>query len=234
MDTHLKQSLALVTTAHLADACLVVGVDVRCGPSSLGLVAGDERFVGPAQPVRHTGSVDIILEGIDAMPAGAVLVIDDDGRVDRACIGDLTALEAKLAGAVAMVVNGLHRDTAELTEIAMSVMSLGASPTGPLEWSASPEDALAQCRLGTCEVRLGDTVVGDGDGIVILPASHIIEIVAAAELIRDREHAQAKRALGGVSLREQFDFDGYLDRRRVDPSWTFRQHLVERSASIEA
>lgn len=226
--------LTSVSTAHLADACLVVGIDVRCGPTTLRPVTTHTRFAGPAQPVRHTGSVDVILEAIGRMPPRAVLVIDDDERTDRACIGDLTALEALHAGAAAMVVNGLHRDTHELLDLELPVFSLGASPTGPLEWSPSPPDALERCRLGPWEITRDDIVVGDRDGVILLPSSRLDEIVAAAATIRDRERHQSRLARAGVTLREQFGFDEYLADRARNPNRTFRQHLTERSLSIEA
>lgn len=230
----LPDSIFAVSTAHLADACMTVGVDVRCAPTALRPANDHVRFAGPAQPVRHTGSVDVILEAIGVMAKGAVLVIDDDARTDRACIGDLTALEAHVAGAAAMIVNGLHRDTDELATIAMPVFSLGSSPTGPLEWSPSPTDALERCKLGPWEITTGDVVVGDSDGLIMVPANRLDELVAAAVTIRDRERRQADLARGGTTLRDQFDFDGYLAERSSNPDHTFRQHLTERSASIEA
>lgn len=226
--------LLSVSTAHLADACLMVGVAVRCVPSQLRPVTGQARFGGPAQPVRHTGSVDVILEAIGQMVPGAVLVVDDDGRTDRACIGDLTALEAAHGGAAAMVVNGLHRDSEELAELGLVVFSLGSSPTGPLEWAPSPPDALERCRLGPWEVTRDDVVVGDRDGVIILPAQRMNELVDVARTIRDREQHQARLAHQGTTLREQFDFDAYLAARATNPELTFRQHLAARSASIEA
>lgn len=226
--------LTSVSTAHLADACLIVGVDVRCAPSALRPVGAPAVFAGPAQPVRHTGSVDVVLEAIGRMPAGAVLVIDDDGRTDRACIGDLTAIEALHAGAAAMIVNGLHRDTGDLIEIGLPVISLGSSPTGPLEWSPSPLDAFERCRLGPWEITIDDLVVGDLDGVIILPIDRVNDIAAAAVTIRDRERRQAGRAREGMTLRQQFAFDEYLADRQRDPNRTFRQHLADRSLSIEA
>ena len=225
--------LASLTTAQLADACLRTGVEVRCAPSALRPATAATRFAGPAQPVVHTGSVDVILEAISVMPAGAALVIDDNGRLDRACIGDLLALEAHLAGACAMVVDGLHRDTTELQDIAMPVFSLGAIPTGPLEWEPSPEDALVRCRLGPWTITTSDFVVGDLDGVIVIPTDRLEEVIAAAEVIRDRERHQADLARRGTTLREQLGFDDYRDRRRRDPGYTFRQHLRQRSASIE-
>lgn len=226
--------LTSVSTAHLADACLIVGVDVRCASSALRPVGAHAVFAGRAQPVRHTGSVDVILEAIGRMPPGAALIIDDDGRTDRACIGDLTAIEAFHAGAAAMVVNGLHRDTSELIDIGLPVFSLGSSPTGPLEWSVSPIDAFERCRLGPWEITTSDIVVGDLDGVIILPIDCVDDIAVAAVTIRDRERRQAGRAREGVTLRRQFAFDEYLADRQRDPTRTFRQHLADRSLSIEA
>ena len=225
--------LMSVSTAHLADACLRVGVEVRCAPSAMRPVSDAVRFAGPAQPVRHTGSVDVILEATVTMPAGAVLVVDDDARTDRACVGDLIALEAHLAGAAAVVVNGLHRDTDELQAIAMPVFSLGASPTGPLEWFPSPSDALERCMLGPWEVTGDDIVIGDRDGVILVPASRVVELVDAAITIRDRERRQAASARAGTTLRDQFEFDAYLAVRARHPAYTFRQHLERHARSIE-
>ncbi len=229
----LPETLLSVSTAHLADACLGFGVEVRCAPFGLRRVSGDTRFAGPAQPVRHTGSVDVILEAAGVMPEGAVLVVDDDARTDRACIGDLATLEAHEGGAAAIVVNGLHRDTDELVAIGMPMFSLGSSPTGPLEWFPSPPDALERCSLGPWEVTVDDVIVGDRDGVIIVPASGVDELVAAAVSIRDRERRQADLARAGTTLRDQFDFYGFLAERACNPAHTFREHLAQRSASIE-
>jgi regulator of RNase E activity RraA len=222
-----------LTCAHLADACIRLGADVRCGPAGLRAVTPGSTFAGPAQPVVHTGSVDIILEALSVMAPGGVLVIDDGARTDRACIGDLMALEAHLAGASAMVINGLHRDTAELLEIPMPVFSLGSCPTGPLSWETSPPSALQQCRLGEWTITADDVIVGDADGVIVLPSARLDELIEAARGIRDRERRQAAKARAGTPLREQFDFAGFLTKRTNDPTYSFRQHLTHRAASIE-
>ena len=56
------------------------------------------HVTGGVLPVRHSGSVDVFIEAISQAEPGSVLVIDDNGRRDQACIGDLIAGEAKLAG----------------------------------------------------------------------------------------------------------------------------------------
>jgi 4-hydroxy-4-methyl-2-oxoglutarate aldolase len=67
------------------------------------LLAGTP-FSGGARPITHSGSVDVFLDAVDDAPAGSVLVIDNSGRDDEACVGDLIVLEARLARLAGLVV----------------------------------------------------------------------------------------------------------------------------------
>src|SRR5690349_13189637 len=103
-----------LSTALVADACLRLAVPLRLAPWGIRALPRSARVAGRARPARHSGSVDIFLEAIEGAATGDVLVIDNAGRIDEACVGDLVALEAKAAGVAALVVWGLHRDTADL------------------------------------------------------------------------------------------------------------------------
>jgi 4-hydroxy-4-methyl-2-oxoglutarate aldolase len=177
--------------------------------------------------------VDIFLEAFEAAEAGDVLVIDNAGRLDEACIGDLTVLEARHAGVSGMVVWGLHRDTAELTAIDFPVFSRGRCPSGPRRLDARPADALASASLGAFQVDASLFVVGDDDGVVFAPLAEAARIFEAAERIAATERAQAETIRSGASLREQLRFSEYLDARKQDPSYTLRQHLKRVGGAIE-
>jgi regulator of RNase E activity RraA len=56
------------------------------------------HLVGRLCPARHYGSVDVFLEATEGSDPGDVLVVDNSGRLDEACVGDLVALEASRAG----------------------------------------------------------------------------------------------------------------------------------------
>ncbi|GAA0602451.1 RraA family protein [Kribbella sandramycini] len=219
-----------LTTAHVADACLRAGLPVRT--VSLTAVGGG-RVAGRVLPTRHVGSVDIYLEAFESAAAGDVLVVDNGGRRDEACVGDMVALEAQQAGVSGIVIWGLHRDTADIQEIGLPVFSLGALPTGPLRLDPQPADALSSATIGEWTVTSADVVLGDEDGVLFVPADRVEELFDLAEGIRDTERAQAAEIRAGRSLRSQVKFDEFLTARAADPALTFRQHLRAVKGAVE-
>ena len=82
-----------LSTPQIADACLKLKYDFRVAHFGIKPMIPGPVLYGNVQPVRHYGSVDIILEAIHQAENGDVLVIDNGGRLDKVCIGDLTAME---------------------------------------------------------------------------------------------------------------------------------------------
>jgi regulator of RNase E activity RraA len=224
---------AALTTAHVADACIRARVPVRCAPALVRPVVPGSRLAGRACPARHSGSVDVFLEALETAAPGDVLVVDNGGRLDEACVGDLVALEAQAAGLGGLVIWGLHRDTAELRAIGLPVFSLGAIPAGPLRLDARAPDALASAVVGDWAVTREDLVLGDDDGVLFLPSAQAEEILTLAEAIRDTERRQAERIRAGHSLRRQVQFRDYLAKREGTPSLSFREHLRTVGGAIE-
>jgi len=189
--------------------------------------------VGRAVPVRHYGSVDVFLEAINHSNRNDVLVIDDGGRTDRACIGDLVTLEAQREGLSAIAVWGCQRDSEELRKINLPVFSLGHRPSAPVKVLKRPKDALKSARFGSFRVTGEDVVFGDTDGLLFLPRKHMKAILETATTIRKTERRQALEARQGRTLRDQLRFEEYLAQRSRDPRLTFRAHLRRISGAIE-
>jgi 4-hydroxy-4-methyl-2-oxoglutarate aldolase len=219
-----------VTTPLVADACIRCGVALRAAPAGIAPVVPGATVSGRALPARHSGSVDVFLEALGDAQPGDVLVIDNGGRLDEACIGDLIVLEAQAAGVAALAVWGLHRDTPELRELGVPVFSYGALAAGPTRldpWDDAP------VRIGAHVVTRDDVVFADDDGVLFVAAEHLDDVLHAARMIGDVERQQASRILEGDTLRAQTRFDEYLAERAADPSFTFRAHLRGIGGAIE-
>ena len=222
-----------LTTPHVADACLRSGADVRCAPWDLRPLGPTHWVAGRVRPARHYGSVDIFLEALENASPGEVLVIDNSGRRDEACVGDLVVLEAKLAGLAGMIIWGLHRDTQELLEIGLPMFSLGGCPTGPLRLDPREAGALVSARVGAWTVGTDEVAMGDANGVVFLPMARAEAIAIIARSIRDTERTQAEKMRQGTSLRAQLHFSDFLARRSSNPAATLREHLRRIGGAIE-
>jgi 4-hydroxy-4-methyl-2-oxoglutarate aldolase len=183
--------------------------------------------------VRHSGSVDIFLEAMGTAQPGDILVIDNQGRRDEGCIGDLTALEAQASELAGIIVWGVHRDTVELKQIGFPVFSYGSYPAGPQRLDARDPQALSSAQFGTFTVTGEEAVFADSDGVLFAPIQQIQELLSTAHSIWRKERHQAEEIRAGKKLREQLRFDEYLARRSADDTYTFRQHLRTIGGAIE-
>ena len=221
------------TTPFIVDACAQLSLPVRVGPFGLTCNFPGSKVAGPARPARHAGSVDVFLEAIADSKKGDVLAIDNGGRKDEGCIGDLVVGEAFMSGIAGIVCWGTHRDTAAIHAIGARVWSLGTCPNGPLELRKRSETALIAATLGSVTVTPDDYIFADDDGVVVVAHADLARVIETAQDIAAREGAQAVRLLKGELLRSQFDLDRYVAKRRSDPSFTFREHLKSFGGAIE-
>lgn len=224
----------LIATAQIADACVRLNIPIRVAPHGIKTITKlDTMVVGSAVPVRHYGSIDILLEALEVAPAGGIIVIDNGGRFDEACIGDLTVLEVKNAGMSAIILWGLHRDTTELQQIGFPVFSYGTYPAGPRRLDVREADALRSAHFGDFLVTERDTVFADDDGVLFVETSQLNSVLDVAATIRTTEIKQAAASQEGKTLREQFHFHEFLKKRQTSKTYTFRDHLRMLSKSIE-
>ena len=134
---------------------------------------------------------------------GYVMVIDGKGFSGSAYFGDLIARQARAVGAEAMIIDGCVRDRDELTEMGYPVFAAGFMQRGPGKKSPGRINCPITC--GGVFVHPGDLVVGDSDGVTVVPREKVEEALSAAEKknayeIQRRERIQAymdAKAAGG-------------------------------------
>jgi len=229
----LSEKFADLSTPLIADAALRLRLSIRIAPFGIRPVIPGNRLTGRALPAKHFGSVDVFLEAMQTAEHSDVLVIDNGGRLDEGCIGDLTALEAQASGLSGIVVWGTHRDTPELRQIGLPIFTYGSCPSGPQRLDPRTDDALRVARFDEFEVAKNDIVFADDDGCLFAPAEAAEKLIATARKIWQTERKQADRIKAGETLREQLRFADYLKKRSTDPAYTFRQHLRDIGGAIE-
>lgn len=214
-------------TPQIADACLRLDIPPRVAPPGIRPVISDARIAGRAVPVRHYGSVDVFLEAMAGANAGDILVIDNGGRQDEGCVGDLMVVEALHFGLAGMVVWGAHRDTAELERLALPVWSYGTTPAGPIRLEPREPQVFASARFASFSVGGDDVVFADRDGVVFVPAARLDDVTRIARDIERTERRWRERVAAGASLGELLRLQEFLTRRGAEPTYTFRRHVRE-------
>jgi regulator of RNase E activity RraA len=229
----LNEIFSGLSTAQVADAIVRLGLNPRLAPQGVQALIPGRRLAGRVLPVRHYGSVDVFFEAMLSAKPGDILVVDNGGRGDEGCIGDLTALEARAFGISGLVIWGCHRDSRELKAMGFPIFSYGSYPFGPLRLDEREPDALSSAHFGTVIVEDGDIVFADDDGVIFAPDNEAEEIIETAKAIRETERRQAVEIESGLTLHKQFQFDRYLANREDDPTYSFRIHLKEIGGAIE-
>jgi RraA family protein len=160
-------------TAELADAA---GIPIAMD-SSIRPVWPGARLAGPAFTVRtRPGEFRSVKEAAERAPAGAVLVVDGGGDLQRALWGDKMSGLALERGIIGLVVDGAVRDRDGIEGLGFPVFAAGSVPTPPARERPGELDVPVTC--GGLQVRPGDLVYGDADGVVVVPRERHDEIVA--------------------------------------------------------
>ena len=155
------------------------------------------RVAGPAFTVQGAGADNLALQhAILAAPAGSVLVADLGGA-PWGHWGEVLAVAAQVRGIAGLVVDGGVRDSVEMGELGFPVFArhLNVRGTRKLFRGALGVDITA----GGTTVRTGDLIVGDADGVVVLPADVTDKVLDAADQRVAKEAAILTRLRAGES-----------------------------------
>jgi len=206
----LRQRFLKVDTTTVSDVLEKVGLYDQALSTALVLIAsGQPKVAGHAYTVRgqmmpYTGPGDPDkMQAIDGMTPGVVSVWagDDEGM---ACFGELLALGMKVRGCVGIVVNGGVRDADWIARHGVPVYAKYRSPVQSIgRWKVTGCQIPVSMPGATSKrvaVAPGDFILGDGDGVVVVPAAHIPFVLDEAEKITERETRIRTEIDRGASL----------------------------------
>jgi regulator of RNase E activity RraA len=210
-----ESAFAGLSTATVSDA-----LDRLGSPGSLlGLVplGPGQRMAGRAFTVRYipAGSPPgTVGDYLDDVPPGGVVVLDNDGRTDCTVWGDILTAVAHQRGVAGTVIDGVCRDVNRALSLGYPVYSRGRfMRTGKdrVEVAAVGEPVA----IGGVQVRVGDLLLGDQDGVLVIARESEEEVLTIALEIAGREEKILAKALAGATIAEARAEFGYhrLQRR---------------------
>lgn len=149
-----------------------------------------KRMVGRARTLRfipnredlftsHGGGYNAQKRAFDGLNPGDVLVVEARGEKGTGTVGDILALRAQVRGAAGIVTDGGVRDLDAVTELGLPAYHSGGHPA-VLGRKHVPWDVDLTIACGGAAVQPGDIIVGDADGVLVIPPALIDELVADA------------------------------------------------------
>ncbi|QBY54924.1 MULTISPECIES: 4-carboxy-4-hydroxy-2-oxoadipate aldolase/oxaloacetate decarboxylase [Cupriavidus] len=194
---------ATLPTATLHEAGGKIGVL----PPVIKPVAPRFRLCGPALTVHSPGGDNLWLHrAIEAARPGDVLVVHVGGAYEHGYWGEIMTTAAKVKGLAGLVIDGCVRDGVLLDEIGLPVFARGlcirgtGKDYGAIGWLNEP------VLFGETRVEAGDLIVGDADGVVVVPRRSAADVVARAQQREAAEAAILGRVRAGESTMQIYGF----------------------------
>lgn len=215
MSTETSATLKAIGVTTLSDALDRLGIEGQClgiMPFDRSMSLAGRAFTIQMLPVGTTGAS--VGDYIDDVEPGQVVVIDNNGRLDATVWGDILTMVADRRKIGGTVIDGVCRDIGRSIEVSYPIFArANTMRTGKDRVAAVSYNTPVQ--LSGTRVAPGDWIVGDADGVLVLPAERLEEIVRVARQIADSEAEIREAVLGGMRLdkaREQLRYHSLQSR----------------------
>ena len=202
-------------TSAIADILDEYGVDSAIPTTALPPIAPGQRMVGPAVTVKHgaarlTSGYNIAnktsprlgaLDAVTLSQRGDVMVIDGSACPAASNIGGIMATAVAAHGFAGVVVDGCVRDTDAMRRMGLPVWARGATPrTGKHRFELLEFNGIVE--IAGVQIRPGDLMLGDSDGVIVVPLSIAAEVLARAEEVAAKEKTLIDAISTGASAAE--------------------------------
>ncbi|HET9093842.1 MAG TPA: 4-carboxy-4-hydroxy-2-oxoadipate aldolase/oxaloacetate decarboxylase [Solirubrobacteraceae bacterium] len=162
------------------------------------------RASGPARTVRCAQDDNLMVHAVMAeVQPGEVIVLTMPEPRPVALVGDLLATQAQAAGAAAILVDGAIRDAEELAQMGLPVWARWVRVRGAGKETAG--EINVPVTVGGAEIRPGDVLVLDADGVAVVPHERVTEVLEASLAREEKERVKRARLQSGE---KSYDLDG--------------------------
>jgi 4-hydroxy-4-methyl-2-oxoglutarate aldolase len=173
------------------------------------------RTVGPAFTLKpYTADNLTVHLALKFARPGDVLVLDSSGYANAAHWGELTSRAALIKGLAGLVTDGPVRDREANVELGFPVFSKGFVPTGTVKATLGLLNRPVVC--GGQTVLPGDLIVGDADGVVVVPRDQVESVIEGARKQLARESEMRERVLQGETLFDILGLQAAMQRLGLD------------------
>ena len=203
MNEDLRQKLMTIAVAAIADSNKELSIlDKNLRPVRPGL-----KLVGPARTVRCHEDFLTIIQALDNSETGEVLVVDSCEST-RALIGELFTSEALRRGLAGLIIDGPVRDVESIRGLDIPVYARSFCPCSGTTIKLMDEQIPILC--GGVEVKPGDILFGDDDGILVASEVDLLKVIDNALAIEEAERELLRKINLGTPLIEMLNFKEHV------------------------
>lgn len=203
-------------TAVVSDSLDQLGIRHQAMREYLRPVHGKCTFAGWARTIACSDIYHILenpydteIAAVDSLLPGEVAVVGTQKSQRNAPWGELLSTAARARGARGAVVDGLIRDVRKIEELGFPVFATGIKPVDSMgRGIVTAYNIPVEC--GEVIVHPGDFIFADFDGVIVVPAAHVKEVIALATDKVQREDGSRAELMKGAFLRDVFEKYGVL------------------------
>lgn len=210
-DSELVEAFQGIPSTIISDVTGNTGLTMDSGirPAFTGV-----EMAGTAITVKEAPGDNLLIhKAITMAEPQDVLVIDCNGYTGTGHVGELMCTSCQANGLAGLIIDGAYRDSREIREMGFPVYGRGVSPEGPLKQDPGSINVTVSC--GGVSVDPGDIVIGDDDGIAVIPQNNAKEVLERAREKLESEDETRERVLEGEYLYEMNGYDKLFEDLNV-------------------
>lgn len=210
-DQNIVSAFETIPSTIVSDVTGNIGLTMDSGikPMCRGVQTAGTAVTVKASP----GDNLIIHKAITMAEPGDILVIDCNGYTETGHMGELMCGSCKANDLAGVVIDGGVRDREELREMGYPVYARGVNPQGPLKQDPGSINVTITC--GDISVDPGDIVVGDGDGLAVIPGTNAEEVLELSREKIEAEDNTREEVQSGEYLYEMKGYDKLFENLDV-------------------